>query len=308
MFTPRYIHSFYLLTFCWLAYPPLIFLYTQRVVKAKNFGPIDFLHLLPLMIAFGFSSPYLFLSSDRKLEILKNAELPNHILGVNYNFIFIILIMSFYAIASYLSFYNNNLSLNKNRWVKWVLGSFSCYVLAMAFYFILSRLGIISTGHDYFITYAIIFFIAVISYFGFVQPEVFDGLPVNSILPFNKYSTTGLTETQSKILKAKLLELMESDKPYLDNTIRLSDLGERLNLSRHHISQLINEQFDSSFFDFLNSYRIREAQELLLSENDLNITEVIFSSGFNNRGSFYKAFKKHTGVSPSQFKTQQTKE
>ena len=100
---------------------------------------------------------------------------------------------------------------------------------------------------------------------------------------------------------------MESDKLFLDNSLTLDVLSDELNLSRHHTSQLINEYFKMNFFEFVNNYRIDEAIKLLQDkENDLNINQIIYSSGFNNRTSFYNAFKKKTGISPKSFRNQIT--
>ena len=94
---------------------------------------------------------------------------------------------------------------------------------------------------------------------------------------------------------------MKTEKPYLESNLRLNDLADQLNLSRHHTSQIINEHFDTNFFDFINTYRIEEAKNLLSGKDDLNITDIIYSSGFNNRASFYKTFKKHTSMTPGEF-------
>ncbi|MEM7085195.1 MAG: helix-turn-helix domain-containing protein [Bacteroidota bacterium] len=232
---------------------------------------------------------------------MSNGTLGDFIINVKYNFIGVMSLMIFYTILTYSSFKKNALGRNKTRWLRWLLGSFACYVLAMTAYFILSRLGVIHTGHDYFITYTLVLFIAMVSYFGFVQPNIFDGQSMDTVLPFQKYRNTGLTQAHSQELKNGLLQYMKTEKPYLNSNLRLDDLAEKLNLSRHHTSQVINEHFDTNFFDFINTYRIEEAKNLLVQNDHLNITDIIFSCGFNNRASFYKTFKKHTAMTPSEF-------
>ncbi|GAA4277075.1 hypothetical protein GCM10022259_17990 [Aquimarina mytili] len=95
---------------------------------------------------------------------------------------------------------------------------------------------------------------------------------------------------------------METEKPYLDNELRLDYLAKKLNLSRHHMSQVINEHFDLSFFDFINKYRIDEAKEKLSNTTGLSMSEILYTCGFNNRVSFYKAFKKFTKITPTEYK------
>ena len=89
----------------------------------------------------------------------------------------------------------------------------------------------------------------------------------------------------------------------MNNELRLDDLSRLMNLSRNHTSQIINEHFNLSFFDFVNRYRIREAKNtlIMLDKNELTVTQIAYDVGFNNRASFYKAFKKFTSENPSDY-------
>ncbi|MCK0161588.1 helix-turn-helix domain-containing protein [Allomuricauda sp. F6463D] len=120
----------------------------------------------------------------------------------------------------------------------------------------------------------------------------------------DKYEKTGLSAAFSLELKYKLEHLMNEDKLYLQHELKLDDLATLLNISRHHASQVINENFNMSFYDFINSYRIEEAKTSLSSgfENrSTSISDIAYQCGFNNRVSFYKAFKKITQVTPKEF-------
>jgi YesN/AraC family two-component response regulator len=147
-----------------------------------------------------------------------------------------------------------------------------------------------------------IFFIGLVAYFGFLQPQVFEGTPVSKIAGFTKYKKTGLSKENSNAFKDALMELIQAEKPHLDSEISLTGLSEQLNLSRHHLSQIINENFNTNFFDFINQQRIREAKRLIKENPETSISDLIYTVGFSNRVSFNKAFKKHTGLTPSQFK------
>ena len=121
---------------------------------------------------------------------------------------------------------------------------------------------------------------------------------------FQKYNRAGLSKEFSLELKSNLITLMESKKPYLNNELRLNDIADYLKITRNQASQVINEHFDKGFFDFINFYRIKEAINLMESDknNKLTIIEIIFKSGFNNKVSFYKHFKKYIGKTPLDFK------
>ena len=103
--------------------------------------------------------------------------------------------------------------------------------------------------------------------------------------------------------KTKLLEIVEREKVFLDPNLGLPQLAQKANLSTHDLSYVINEGFGENFFQFINRYRIGEAQRLLLSSKHqhLNILGIAYESGFRSKSTFNTTFKNMTGLSPSQF-------
>jgi AraC-like DNA-binding protein len=177
-----------------------------------------------------------------------------------------------------------------------------CFVAYMAYY-VLSFSQVLRTSDDYIITAVMACCIGITTYFGFNQPDVFNGMPIASLVPALKYSKTGLSEDQSAVLKHKLIEVMEEEKPHLNSDIRLDELAVLLGISRHQASQIINEHFQLNFYEFINKYRIQTAlQKLEHSDSPTNMKELAYEVGFNNYVSFYKSFKKHTGQVPTDFK------
>ncbi|QIE59638.1 AraC family transcriptional regulator [Rasiella rasia] len=303
LFTPAYVALFGYLSLIWITYPILIYMYARRVVTQIKVGVKDLVHLLPILFVFWCYSPIYFLSSEDKLDILTQGRTGEYIHLSPYIVWIISAFLIFYTCYTFFSFRRKPIGQNKKKWLYWVLGAFSCYVIAMVSYFLISRLGHITTEDDYVIMYLIVLFIGVMTYFALMQPAIFEGLKLEHIIPFVKYKKTGLTPKHSKELKKELLSLMRIEQPYLDGNLRLDDLAQQLNISRHHMSQIINEHFDTNFFDFVNSYRIETAKKLLENDDTKTITDVIYASGFNNRVSFYKAFKRHTGATPSTYKS-----
>lgn len=102
----------------------------------------------------------------------------------------------------------------------------------------------------------------------------------------------------------KLNRLMEEEKIYRQEDLSLHSLAERLSLPPHQLSQLLNENLERSFSDYINSYRIEDAKEILLSPDsaEKKIIVIAFDVGFNTKVAFYNAFKKFTGMTPSEFK------
>jgi len=131
-----------------------------------------------------------------------------------------------------------------------------------------------------------------------------ESLPVEKPRNVHKYMGSKLLQKEIIYLKEKLLELIENEKPYLDSELKLDDLANKLEISSHHLSQIINTGFNSNFNEFINFYRVKEAQKLLRSEqyNSYSLEGIALESGFNNRTSFYRVFRKHTGTTPAEFK------
>ena len=130
---------------------------------------------------------------------------------------------------------------------------------------------------------------------------MFNGLYNYTYQLFPKYVKSGLTDSLSLELKEVLHDLFHNQKLYLRNDISLDMVAEQLDTTRHNASQLINEHFQMNFHEFVNTFRIREAKELLKKQNELNIIDIAYEVGFNNKVSFNKAFKKDTDLTPSQY-------
>ena len=121
-----------------------------------------------------------------------------------------------------------------------------------------------------------------------------------------KYRKSSLSDDKSyKILK-QLLHVMRTDRPFLDPELTLPELSNRLSVSTNHLSQVLNGTLRKNYFDFVNEYRTREAGRLLFSpeSSHLSIIGIAMEAGFNSKNAFYSAFKKHTGMTPSQFRQQ----
>jgi AraC-like DNA-binding protein len=121
-----------------------------------------------------------------------------------------------------------------------------------------------------------------------------------------KYERSALTPERSDAFLKRLIDVMESEKPYTDGELTLPRLAARLSVSTHHLSQVINERLERSFNDFVNSYRVEEAKRRLAdpSAGHYSLIAIAEDVGFNSKSSFNAAFKKQTGMTPSEFRKQ----
>tara|TARA_R110000868_G_scaffold14075_17_gene65843 strand:+ start:17735 stop:18835 length:1101 start_codon:yes stop_codon:yes gene_type:complete len=305
LITATYVH-FNLLHFpLWTIYGALVYLYVRRIITKKGFLWSDILFLIPSIVVIALVFQFYRLPTADKLTVVNENKIFDYAIWPSYTIWIVIGIMTFYAFYTFLKFWNKPLGFREYKWLKWFVGSYLGFVAVFTLYIFLTWFKIMDPKYDYFIDCIIVFFIAMLSFFGFVQPDIFDGKNLNEVVPFVKYKKTGLTTLLSLEMKQKLMYIMEHKKIYLNPEIRLNDVAESLDIHKNHASQIINEHFNLSFFDFINSYRIAEAKVKIVDVNSKKtITDIGFEVGFNNRASFHKAFKKSTGLSPLNFKKQ----
>lgn len=119
-----------------------------------------------------------------------------------------------------------------------------------------------------------------------------------------RYKGSSLTAEAAQNHLDHLKVFMEEACPWKDPDLSLVSLAKKLSLTPHLLSQVINEQMNLNFNDFINSYRVKEAQKLLLdpAQDNYTIASIAYDSGFNTLSAFNSAFKKFTGTTPSQFR------
>lgn len=120
----------------------------------------------------------------------------------------------------------------------------------------------------------------------------------------SKYQRSALSSTQAKSIAHKLHNAMQNDKLYLDPNLSLHTLAKQIVISPNYISQTLNQTLSTNFFDYINHWRIEAAKPKVLADEH-SILHIVFEVGFNARSSFYKAFKKETGLTPTEFRKQQ---
>lgn len=215
------------------------------------------------------------------------------------------------------------------------------FVAAIAFYAKKWYVPVLTQIYHYHLHYLLV--IALVYWIGYkalAQPQVFvqlQGLPPDSRSPFTnvnqatpasnpevtslssptkdseewesfsesskKYQKSSLKPEESQIYLNRLLNYMEAEKPYRQSNITIQELAELLQIPKHHLSQVINNKLDKNFYDFINQYRVAEAQLLLVDPKFKHLTNLAIAeeAGFNSKATFNAVFKKQTGKTPSEY-------
>jgi AraC-like DNA-binding protein len=117
-----------------------------------------------------------------------------------------------------------------------------------------------------------------------------------------------LSPEHCALIRNRLLALMGTESPHHGTDLRLSDLAARLDIPPHLLSYVINREFEVNFFDFVNRYRVIDAKRLLADpgKRQYTILSIAHEVGFASKASFNRAFRKHAGLTPSEFQRQST--
>ena len=102
---------------------------------------------------------------------------------------------------------------------------------------------------------------------------------------------------------------MKTERPHLNPELTIQDLSKQMNITRHHLTEILNNDLGKNFFNFINEYRVEEVKKRLLDERfeHLTIVAIAFDSGFNSKSTFNSIFKQQTENTPSKWRDQQLK-
>lgn len=309
LYWTRYIHDYPHIANVSVPFPflygPIVWLYLRAIYEGKSLRKQDAWLLLPFLFAvFALGEWYLSDTASKQSILAGTSRFP----GVSW-----LLRAQFWARMIWiLGFAGWNLAYvwrqprvgNTAAWAKLLTGFYLVFVLAYLSYFILIRFPFFNASWDYHISAVMTAMIYLIAYSGYVQPAVFEGFQWNEPAAPTKYKNSGLTPEASRSLLQNLELLMREERMYHDAEISLDKLAARLSASKHHVSQVINEQLGTSFFEYVNQLRVEEAKNLLAetTRSDFHVIEIAYLVGFNNKVSFNAAFKKATGMTPTEYR------
>lgn len=295
----------------WMLVGPLFFFYVKSV-SGRPIVKKDYLYLLPFGVI-TLLLPILFTDflSFRQVHygmLTPFDNRPDEISAIQY-FYSAVFVFQFVYLAyflhlsgqlirsyklglkdSYSSFLNGDIRWLKVVWVGMILIlGFASFFLVVLFFTEIYRRSM-----DYLYVLPMSALVYVISYklagVEWAKPEI-----------KLKYEKSGLKANEVEKYKELIYELLVKKQLFLNQELRLQDLAEEMGISNHHLSQLLNQHMNTTFFDLINKYRVGEAKELIKTHQHYTLLQIAYDSGFNNKTSFVNAFKRFEGTTPSRF-------
>ncbi len=309
-----------------LLYGPLLLIYFDSVFEDRKALISYGFHFLPFLIMLCLKVPFYLRSPEVKIFHPEQVPLSYIIDGhIDYAEVVKIIHLSIYGFVLLVKIRSYPSIGYMRPWANWILILFiSFIVLTILYWIVVVILGYILLA-DYFISLSACGSIILLAWLGDRYEKLKAGDPIISLnqskqmeqsLPAShtdeiltndeagiKYKNSGLPPSLAKKLADELELLMSREQLYKENDLKLEMLAEKLKSNRHFVSQVINQFYKTNFFDFINVNRIEEAKRLLVSEShEMNIIEIAYTVGYNNKGTFNTVFKRITGVTPSDYR------
>ena len=318
-----------------LLYGPLVYLYVLQLTKPVSPGTgtrtRNYWHFLPVPIGIVLLLPFFLLDGPQKLALTETLRTGGAMESGTANVMLIELGATLFMLGTivqlgmYLLFSIKRLIRHSHRiknefsdidrinlaWLRNLLLGLSCiYLLYLGDQFFPDLMGMNILGDM--VTVMAVVLIYSMGYFGLRQPAIFTGalaaqpaaVQAGHDLAEEKYRRSGLDKETSRVFLDELTRHMQANKPYLEGDLVLPQLAQQLGISANYLSQVINEQLQVNFYDFINGYRVEEARGLMRNagQKKANILNIALDSGFNSKSAFYKAFKKATSMTPTQYR------
>lgn len=314
-----------------LLFGPLIFLYVRALLNHR-FKIL--IHFIPFFIAKLALIPFYMLFAQEKVLSLNMGNTSTTVSDDWYSTYFfpVISLISFLQILFYLWRISKELTLYDQQlfhwfsnvenihlnWLKHSVWALSL-VTIVSFIYLLGELLLSSSIQHMgaYGTFALVLLIYAISYKAISQPDILslfqnENKISNTLNHLKDQVTDSLEKAENteasikteSVLSRRLKDLMEKEKLYLNEKLSGNEMAVTLGISRHQLSEVLNNELHTNFYNFINHYRVEDCKQKMANPKFENYTLLAlgFECGFNSKTTFNTVFKRETGMTPRQFK------
>ncbi|MGW9686266.1 helix-turn-helix domain-containing protein [Flagellimonas sp. 2504JD1-5] len=291
--------------------PLFLYYIKSSLTDQLKLSATDLLHSIPFLVAVVFMLPFFGLAGETKIEFLQAQTRPGGqefdaaskvftMAQIIHSFMYVLVAMRLLKtkdLATHLKGMDR-----KVGWLKkFAVGFLLFWVvdfLAVLWYF---QQGYIDIRAYYLTMFCCAFAIHLLVFMAMGRNRVFMEVFLGLTKP--KYRNSKLLEEDLSKHLMEIRAYMDAEKPYLDHEFSLSKLAKDLNKSKYLVSQVLNVEFGKGFYEFLNEYRFEEVKLRLKDPQyrHLTILAIAYDSGFSNKNTFNKVFKKQAGITPSEY-------
>ena len=293
------------------SYGPLLYLYCRHSVLDDGFQSKDLLHFIPFVSCYVLNAD-LFFSLDLMAETFTQT---GDALSGRFMLASIIMYGQAFAYMGYTAHFllryqrraqNNYASFNPDifDWL-WIVQGFNLIIWSI-------KTAIpIANNHVVLLVAGDLLIVVLIYGIGMAQwrnPQLFKiTVPAQGDTSAtdqeNEQQLAGaLDEDTRASLLETVVEYMKSQQAFLDSDLSLRGLSEAVGVSTHHLSEALNQEQGQNFYNFVNNFRIEYVCERLKTDKDIKLLDLGLKSGFSSKSTFNSVFKKHTGLTPSQYR------
>lgn len=288
-----------------------LYLYVVAITRANfSLRAKDALHLLNLVVVVGLVF-WGGLDSDR-LRFLPNANTDFSVRFTNYLWHYLKFLPVVYAFAAALEIYRykqqlkefySSLSLQGPYWLLLLTLGFALNWLWSLIVHLVGQMVSFTIADSFGIFDNYITFLLVNALF------VYSLLYAHQLLETKdkpKEKEAAATVEISPDTIARIRNTMEKHQLYLKQNLNIEDFARQVGIHYRDVSSIINSQFNTNFFEFVNEYRVTRAKQMLLDPQyaEMTILDILLESGFNSKSSFHRFFKRYTGMSAAEFRKQ----
>lgn len=294
-----------------LATGPLLYLYLERILHERPFGPRRLLHFLPFALVTLALLPFYLQPAAAKLAWMRGLDGPPWYLGLAAAvklLVFLAYLAACYRLVAGARAAPLAAGLRRLLHI-WLVGG----LLSMAAFALDFLPASLPLSSDAVGALVLLVFLYATAWLAIRQPLGYRAPPAPAPEPAPpapepkpRYGDRLLPETQRAEFLARLQACMAREQPWRDGELKLEALAQQLAVTPHELSQLINGACGVNFQDYLNRYRVEALKEALADPGQAGATilDLAFAAGFNSKSALNRVFKAHAGVTPGEFRRQ----